>query len=125
MVAATETPAQSGRAFTQPNPTGAHPGIRCARSETCRRKGTPMQVPSILQGDSLKRLMQGAFIGFLATVVIGFNWGGWTLGSTANKMAEKSASTAVVAALAPICVDKFQNASGAAATPAELRKVSS
>ena len=84
-----------------------------------------MQVPSILQGDSLKRLMQGAFIGFLATVVIGFNWGGWTLGSTANKMAEKSASTAVVAALAPICVDKFQHASGAAANLAELRKVSS
>ena len=43
-----------------------------------------MQVPSILQGDSLKRLLQGAFIGFLATVVIGFGWGGWTLGSTAK-----------------------------------------
>jgi len=31
-----------------------------------------MQVPSILQGESLKRLLQGAFAGFLATVVIGF-----------------------------------------------------
>ena len=84
-----------------------------------------MQVPSILQGDSLKRLMQGAFIGFLATVVIGFNWGGWTLGSTANKMVEKSAITGGIAALASICVDKFQHASGAAANLAELRKVSS
>jgi hypothetical protein len=84
-----------------------------------------MQVPSILQGESLKRLMQGAFFGFLATVVIGFNWGGWTLGSTANKMAEKSAMTGAIAALAPICVDKFQHASGAAANLAELRKVSS
>jgi hypothetical protein len=84
-----------------------------------------MQVPSILQGDSLKRLLQGAFIGFLATVVIGFNWGGWTLGSTANKMAEKGAISGAIAALAPICVDKFQRASGAAANLAELRKVSS
>ena len=61
-----------------------------------------MQVPSILQGDSSKRLLQGAFIGFLATVAIGFGWGGWTLGSTAKEMAGKSASSAVIAALAPI-----------------------
>jgi hypothetical protein len=84
-----------------------------------------MQVPSILQGDSLKRLLQGAFIGFLATVVIGFGWGGWTLGSTAKEMAGKSANSAVIAALAPICVDKFQRAAGAVANLAELKKVSS
>jgi hypothetical protein len=80
-----------------------------------------MQVPSILHGDSLKRLLQGAFIGFLATVIIGFGWGGWTLGSTAKEMA----GAALVSALAPICVDKFQNAAEAAANLAELRKVSS
>jgi hypothetical protein len=84
-----------------------------------------MQVPSILQGDSLKRLLQGAFIGFLATVVIGFNWGGWTLGSTAKQLADKSASSAVITALAPICVDKFQHAAGAVANLVELKKVSS
>jgi hypothetical protein len=84
-----------------------------------------MQMPSILQGDSLKRLLQGAFIGFLATVVIGFGWGGWTLGSTAKQLADKSASSAVIAALAPICVDKFQHAAGAEANLAELKKVSS
>ena len=48
-----------------------------------------MQLPSILQGESLTRLLQGAFVGFVATVVIGFGWGGWTLGSTAKQMAEK------------------------------------
>ena len=84
-----------------------------------------MQVPSILQGDSLKRLLQGAFIGFLATVIVGFGWGGWTLGSTAKELAEKSASSAAIAALAPICVDKFQHASGAEANLVELKKVSS
>jgi hypothetical protein len=84
-----------------------------------------MQMPVILQGDSLKRLLQGAFIGFLATVVIGFGWGGWTLGSTAKQLADKSASSAVIAALAPICVDKFQHAAGVEANLVELKKVSS
>ena len=80
-----------------------------------------MQLPKILQGESLTRLFQGAFAGFLATVVIGFGWGGWMLGSTAKKMADQSTSSAVVAALAPICVDKFQRATEAKATLAELK----
>jgi hypothetical protein len=84
-----------------------------------------MQLPSILQGESLKRLLQGAFAGFLATVVIGFSWGGWTLGSTAKQMAEKNASAAVVAVLAPMCVDKFRQGADASANMAELKKVSS
>jgi hypothetical protein len=84
-----------------------------------------MQMPAILQGDSLKRLLQGAFIGFLATVIVGFGWGGWTLGSTAKQLADKSASSAAIAALAPICVDKFQRAAGAETNLAELKKVSS
>jgi hypothetical protein len=54
-----------------------------------------------------------------------FGWGGWTLGSTAKEIAGKSASSAVIAALAPICVDKFQRATGAEASLAELKKVSS
>jgi hypothetical protein len=84
-----------------------------------------MERPAILQGDSLKRLVQGAAAGALATIIIGFNWGGWTLGSTAAKDAEDSAKKAVVAALAPVCVDKFQRASDASANLAELKKVSS
>jgi hypothetical protein len=79
----------------------------------------------MLRGDSLKRLLQGAFIGFVATCVIGFNWGGWTLGSTAKQMADTSASSALVAVLAPICVEKFQLAAGADANLAELKKISS
>jgi hypothetical protein len=84
-----------------------------------------MEFPAILQGESLKRLLQGAVVGFLATVFIGFNWGGWTLQSTAKQMAEKSASTAVVAALAPICADKFRLAADANVNMTELKKVSS
>jgi hypothetical protein len=39
----------------------------------------------MLQGESLKRLLQGAVAGAVATMVVGFYWGGWSLGSTADK----------------------------------------
>jgi hypothetical protein len=82
-------------------------------------------LPPILQGESLKRLLQGGFVGFLATVIIGFNWGGWTLESTARQMAESRANTALVAALAPMCADKFRQAADSGPNMAELKKVSS
>jgi hypothetical protein len=84
-----------------------------------------MELPSILQGESLTRLLQGAVAGFLATAVIGFNWGGWMLGSTAKQMAEQSANSAVVAVLAPMCADKFRSATDSTLNMAELKKVSS
>jgi hypothetical protein len=84
-----------------------------------------MELPSFLQGDSPTRLMQGACVGFLATVVIGFNWGGWTLESTAKQLAEKRSSAAMVAVLAPMCVEKFRGASDATLQMAEFKKVSS
>jgi hypothetical protein len=84
-----------------------------------------MQTPAILQGESLTRLMQGIAVGAVATTVIGFSWGGWTLGSTARDMAQKGAHAAVVEALAPICADRFQRAAEASANLAELKKVNS
>jgi len=53
-----------------------------------------MQMPAILEGESLTRFVQGAIAGVIATVVIGFNWGGWTLESTAKQQSEKYASAA-------------------------------
>jgi hypothetical protein len=40
-------------------------------------------------------------------MVIGFSWGGWMTGRTADKIAAERADTAVVTALTPICVEKF------------------
>ena len=57
-----------------------------------------MQVPMLLQGESLKRLLQGAAVGAVATMIIGFNWGGWMLGGTARALADSSAHSAAVAA---------------------------
>ena len=81
-----------------------------------------MQVPSILQGDSLKRLLQGAAAGAIATMFVGFYWGGWSLGSTADKMAAAQSKLAVVAALAPVCADKFRAQPDAAAKTIALSK---
>ena len=83
-----------------------------------------MQVPSILQGESLTRILQGAAIGAVATIAIGFYWGGWVTGGTAREMVHKSTSSAVVAALAPICVDQFQRSTDAPANLVEFKKVS-
>jgi hypothetical protein len=89
---------------------------------------TLMQAPSFLapflSGDSPKRLLQGIAIGVIATMVIGFKWGGWTLAGTAKDMVEKGAHAAVVQALAPICADRFQRAAEAPANLVELKKVS-
>src|SRR2546430_11992180 len=81
-----------------------------------------MQLPPILQGESLTRLLQGAFVGFLATVVIGFGWGGWTLGSTARETAAKSAATAVVAGLAPLWAATIRPTPPAPPQPARPKK---
>lgn len=78
----------------------------------------------MLQSDLFKRLAQGAAVGAVATMIIGFSWGGWSVESTAAKRADEASSTAVVAALATICVDRFQHAADAANNFVELKKVS-
>jgi hypothetical protein len=40
-------------------------------------------------------------------MIIGFAWGGWVTGSTAQKMAEVMAADAVSQRLVPVCVDQF------------------
>src|SRR5271169_758041 len=74
------------------------------------------------QGESLKKLLQGAALGAFATLGIGFSWGGWMLGSTAKTLADSTANSAVVAAMVPICVDQFQRSAAAANNLTELKK---
>ena len=84
-----------------------------------------MRASAWYQGESLKRLLQGAAVGVVATVVIGFGWGGWMLGSTAKTLADSAAGSAVVAGIAPICVDQFQRTADAANNLIELKKTNS
>jgi hypothetical protein len=41
------------------------------------------------------------------TIIVGFSWGGWVTGGTAQTMGETMADDAVVQRLAPICVFQF------------------
>ncbi len=84
-----------------------------------------MELPAAIKGESLKRLLQGFALGAVVAVTVGFNWGGWTLGSTAAKQTETGISNAVVAALAPICVQNFQSDVAAVANLDALKAESS
>ena len=52
-------------------------------------------------------------MGVIGTLIIGFGWGGWNLGGTVEKKLETASRTSMVAALAPICADKFERAAKA------------
>ena len=83
-----------------------------------------MEMPLILQGMSITRLLQGAAVGAVATMIVGFGWGGWMLGGTAKTLADNTTKSAVIAAIAPICVDQFQHGVAAATNLVELKKIS-
>lgn len=74
-----------------------------------------MNVPAILQGESRTRLLQGIALGALATVTIGFIWGGWVTGESARIMRASSESTGRMSVLVPLCVTQFTAADGAIA----------
>jgi hypothetical protein len=99
--------------------------VSVASLRNSRAKGTTMQLPSILRGESLTRLLQGAAVGAVATMIIGFNWGGWTLGSTAEKQVKDAEQATIVRVLAPICADKFQHSADVGANLALLKKTDS
>ena len=71
-----------------------------------------------------KPLIQGAVIGAVACAILGFTWGGWVTGSTARKDAGVAAHNATVAALAPLCAERFRAQGDATAQMAELAKTS-
>jgi hypothetical protein len=54
-----------------------------------------------------KVLFWSCVASIILTMIVGFAWGGWVTGGTAQKMARKMADEAVVKRLAPICVVQF------------------
>jgi hypothetical protein len=83
-----------------------------------------MQVPSILRDESGTRLLQGVAIGAVTSMVIGFSWGGWITSVSADKVAAERADAAVVAALTPVCVERFMENSDAKANLTTLQEIS-
>ena len=78
-----------------------------------------------LQVPWFKPAAWGAIVGVVGIMIIGFSWLGWTLGSTAERMAADRANSAVIAALTPSCVARFMEQPSAAAKLTEFRKVES
>lgn len=71
---------------------------------------------------AVRPALWGAVAGAIALAIVGFSWGGWVTGGTAETLAKNSAATAVVAALTPICVEKFRLAADASANLVEMKK---
>jgi hypothetical protein len=72
-----------------------------------------------------KPALWGIAGGAVGLAIIGFAWGGWTTAGKAEAAARYLAEDAVVAALVPMCVDKFQRAGEATANLVALKKVDS
>jgi len=82
-----------------------------------------METLAIFKRESLTRLAQGAAIGAIATMTIGFNWGGWVLGNTAENNATQRVNAALVQAYGPVCIERFKQQPNVEAKWVELTKV--
>jgi hypothetical protein len=67
---------------------------------------------------------KGAAGGAILLAIIGFMWGGWTTQGKHLDALKVATDTAVVTALAPICVDSFLKGADASAQKAEMMKAS-
>jgi hypothetical protein len=72
-----------------------------------------------------KPVLWGIAGGAAALAIVGFSWGGWVTGAKAEIAASQRANEAVVAALAPLCVEKFKRDAGFTVNQVELKKVDS
>ena len=79
-----------------------------------------MQTPTWLQPAII-----GAVVGAVTTALVGFNYGGWVSGSSAEQMANQRSISAVTAALLPVCVSQSKADPEATAKTAQLGALSS
>jgi len=57
--------------------------------------------------EKIKTSLWGAVGGAIMAMIIGFSWGGWVLGSSAQRTADEMVETALVERLTPICIEQF------------------
>jgi hypothetical protein len=87
-----------------------------ANALVCTNKGNLMSIiPAILQGEARTRFLQGIAFGAVATIAIGFIWGGWVTGGTARSMSAMAENSGRMSILVPMCVAQFTAADGAVA----------
>jgi len=68
--------------------------------------------------------LYGAAGGAIALAIVGFSWGGWVTGGTAQKMASDQARLEVVAALVPVCIQQSKQDPQVTETLAQLKEAS-
>ena len=68
---------------------------------------------------------KGAVAGAIILAAVGFLWGGWTTQGKHLDAVKVASETAVVTALAPICVDSFLKGANASDQKVEMMKASS
>ncbi|MEX0854132.1 MAG: hypothetical protein WD036_12750 [Bauldia sp.] len=73
----------------------------------------------------IKPALWGAAGGALVLGILGFTWGGWVTGGSAEAAAKKDAGQAVVEVLASICVHQFNSQADVAAKLGELKALAS
>jgi hypothetical protein len=95
-------------------------GFRPPESSSLSSKRIAMKLPV-----ETKPALWGVAGGAIAMAIVGFTWGGWVTGGKAEASASQRAKDAVVGALAPICVDKFEHAGEVAANSVALKKTES
>ena len=86
-------------------------------------KENAMKMPSLPADTST--FLWGAGSGALALAIVGFVWGGWVTGGSAERLAGARAEAATVAALTPICISQFQSNPKAAASLTTLKEAKS
>ena len=73
----------------------------------------------------MKPACWGVVVGVVGIMIVGFGWGGWVLGSTAERLANDRADGAVTAVLVPLCVERFMGQADAAAQLAAFQNIAS
>ena len=89
-------------------------------------QGAPSLAQRWTESRPTKRLLFWACVAtMVATIVVGFSWGGWITGGKARYAAAGLASDAVTKRLAPICVVRFKADPDRAQKLKELNEASS
>jgi hypothetical protein len=78
-----------------------------------------------MKKEYIKPFVWGLVVSAVLTMIIGFAFGGWVTGGTAQEMAEEMADEAVIDRLAPICVTQFNQDPEKDKKLQELKEISS
>lgn len=73
----------------------------------------------------IKPALTGAAVGAIALAFVGFSWGGWMTGGSAQDMATKQSAANIATVLTPYCVERSQSDVNAVAVMAELNAATS